>query len=49
MEAKYKFSIVDLLVGVAILLILAGLFAPHFMTRARTAQTAPAAASQPAR
>jgi len=50
-EEKYSFSIVDLLVGMAILLILTGLFAPHFIAaRGRNAQPAhPTATTQPAR
>ena len=32
---KYKFSIVDLLVGAAVLMILAALFVPHFVPTAQ--------------
>jgi Tfp pilus assembly protein FimT len=47
---KYSFSIVDFLVGLAILLILAGLFAPHFIdSHARSMQGTRPAATQPAR
>jgi Tfp pilus assembly protein FimT len=37
-QDKYVFSIVDFLVGVAILMILAALFVPHFVDRASTAK-----------
>ena len=50
--AKYTLTIVDILVGFAVLMILAGLFAPHFLFPARTgkaAQPAQAVAVKPAR
>jgi hypothetical protein len=39
-QDKYVFSIVDFLVGVAVLMILAALFVPHFVDRASKAKAA---------
>jgi Tfp pilus assembly protein FimT len=43
MDKKYTFSIVDVLVGAAVLMILAALFVPHFINpsqRGRAAEPA---------
>jgi hypothetical protein len=38
---KYSFSIVDVLVGLAILLVLSGLFVPYFVRPGSTVAAAP--------
>ncbi len=42
-EKKHRVTLVDIIVGMAVLLVLSGLFVPYFVRPGRTASAAPEA------